>query len=119
IPSESDSIPLKMEDFRKYNRLSIYFSLGRAAAAVCLAAPVELQWRMPALTREKKITFGEMRSSGVRGLLIYCADYHCSHSIAISGDQWPDNVRLSDLEPLFVCQSEPHRITKCFRAIAT
>jgi len=54
-------------------------------------------WGMPALTRRRdraperpqKITFGEMRSSGVRGILIYCADYHCSHSIAISADQWP------------------------------
>jgi hypothetical protein len=27
-----------------------------------------------------------MRTHGVRGLLIYCADYRCSHSIAISGD---------------------------------
>jgi hypothetical protein len=25
----------------------------------------------------------------VHGLLIYCADFHCSHSIAISADQWP------------------------------
>jgi len=32
----------------------------------------------------EKITLGEMRASGVRGLLIYCADYRCSHSIAIS-----------------------------------
>jgi len=39
-----------------------------------------------------------MRSAGVRGLLIYCSDYHCSHSTAISGDRWPDDVRLSDLE---------------------
>ena len=39
----------------------------------------------------------------MRGLLIYCADCHCSHSIAISADQWPDHVRLSDLEPRFVC----------------
>src|SRR5258708_6936534 len=54
---------------------------------------------MPALTRQQKVTFGEMRSSGVRGLLIYCADFHCSHSIAISADRWPDHVRLSDLEP--------------------
>jgi len=30
--------------------------------------------------RPEKITFGEMRSTGVRGLLIYCFDYHCSHS---------------------------------------
>jgi hypothetical protein len=26
----------------------------------------------------QKITFAEMRFSGVRGLLIYCSDYHCS-----------------------------------------
>ena len=33
-----------------------------------------------------------MRDMGVRGLLVYCADYRCSHSIAISGDAWPDNA---------------------------
>jgi hypothetical protein len=27
----------------------------------------------------EKITFGQMRSSGVRCILVYCADYHCSH----------------------------------------
>jgi hypothetical protein len=27
-----------------------------------------------------------MRASGVRGILIYCADYRCSHSIAIGGN---------------------------------
>jgi hypothetical protein len=32
---------------------------------------------MPALARQK-ITLGEMRAAGVRGLLIYCSDYHCS-----------------------------------------
>jgi hypothetical protein len=62
-------------------------------------------WRMLALTRPQKITFGEMRSSGVRGLLIYCADYHCSHSMEINADRWPDHIRLSDLEPLFTCQA--------------
>jgi hypothetical protein len=31
--------------------------------------------------RPEKITFAEMRSSGVRGLLIYCSDYRCSHYI--------------------------------------
>jgi hypothetical protein len=30
----------------------------------------------------KKITFGEMRASGVRGLLVYCSDYKCNHSTA-------------------------------------
>jgi hypothetical protein len=30
---------------------------------------------MPALARPQKITFGEMRSTGVRGkILVYCAD---------------------------------------------
>ena len=55
--------------------------------------------------RPQKITFAEMRDVGVRGLLIYCADYRCSHSIAISGDAWPDHVRLSDIEDRFVCQA--------------
>jgi hypothetical protein len=50
-----------------------------------------------------------MRSQGVRGLLIYCADYRCSHSIAISADRWPDDVRLSDLEARFTCRACGHR----------
>jgi hypothetical protein len=57
------------------------------------------------MPRPEKITFGEMRESGVRGLLIYCSDYHCSHWTAISGDRWADDVRLSDLEPKFTCQA--------------
>ena len=59
---------------------------------------------MSALTRPIKITFGEMRASGIRDLLIYCSDYKCSHSVAISADQWGDDVRLSDLEPVFSCK---------------
>jgi hypothetical protein len=55
--------------------------------------------------RQQKITMGEMRASGVRGLLVYCSDYRCSHSTAISAARWPDDVRLSDLEPLFTCQA--------------
>jgi hypothetical protein len=47
------------------------------------------------LSRPQKITFAEMRASGVRGLLVYCSDYHCSHWTAISGDRWPDDVRLA------------------------
>lgn len=58
---------------------------------------------MPEPSRQK-ITFGEMRSSGVCGLLIYCADFKCSHSVAVLADQWPDELRLSDLEPRFVCK---------------
>jgi hypothetical protein len=45
-----------------------------------------------------------MRTAGVRGLLIYCSHYHCSHWVAISGDGWMGAVRLSELEPKFTCQ---------------
>jgi hypothetical protein len=46
---------------------------------------------MPAaINRPQKITFGEMRATGVRGILVYCGDYKCSHWIAISGDRWGD-----------------------------
>jgi len=55
------------------------------------------------IERPQKITFAEMRESGIRGLLVYCADYRCSHSITISGDAWPDDLRLSDIEDRFTC----------------
>jgi hypothetical protein len=58
---------------------------------------------MPALTYQK-ITLEQMRAAGVRGLLIYCSDYRCSHHVTISGDRWPGSVRLSDIEPKFICQ---------------
>ena len=50
----------------------------------------------------QKITLAEMRSTGVRGILVYCSDFHCSHSVATGADQWPDKIRLSDIEPRFV-----------------
>jgi hypothetical protein len=54
----------------------------------------------------EKITFGEMRQIGVRGVLIYCSDYKCSHSTAVgAADRWPDQVRLSDIESQFVCKA--------------
>jgi hypothetical protein len=60
---------------------------------------------MPTDTRPQKIKLGEMRSTGIRGLLIYCSDYKCSHHIGISADPWPDDVRLSDIEPRFTCRA--------------
>jgi hypothetical protein len=54
--------------------------------------------------RPRKITFGELREMGVRGVLIYCADYHCSHSVTMDAGAWPDDLRLSDIEPRFVCK---------------
>ena len=37
---------------------------------------------MSAADYPQKITFAEMRESGVGGMLIYCADYRCSTSLA-------------------------------------
>jgi hypothetical protein len=53
----------------------------------------------------QKITFGEMREMGVRGVVVCCQDYKCSHSRAISADQWSDDLRLSDIEQQFVCKA--------------
>ena len=46
-----------------------------------------------------------MRDLGVRGLLIYCSDYKRSHRVTMTGDRWPDDSRLSDLEPRFICSA--------------
>jgi hypothetical protein len=40
------------------------------------------------MKRDQKITFGEMRRSGVRSIMIYCADYRRAHSttaLAVAG----------------------------------
>jgi hypothetical protein len=42
---------------------------------------------------------------GPTGILVYCADYRCSHSIEMSAEQWPDDMRLSEIEPRFVCKA--------------
>jgi hypothetical protein len=44
------------------------------------------RWSM---LREQKITLGEMRESGPRRLLVYCADYKCAHHVEIDADVWP------------------------------
>jgi hypothetical protein len=59
---------------------------------------------MPALPRQQKISLPRCAPLAFAVLLIYCSDYHCSHWTAMSAERWPDDVRLSDLEPLFTCQ---------------
>jgi hypothetical protein len=60
------------------------------------ASPVRRHITTHATGRPLKITFGEMRQMGVRGVLVYC---HCGHHVAPDADHWPDDVRLSDPEP--------------------
>ena len=61
------------------------------------------------MTYQQKITFGELRESGVRDVLVYCRDHKCSDHITISADRRPDDVRLSDIEPEFVCTAGAKR----------
>jgi hypothetical protein len=56
--------------------------------------------------RRQKITFGEMRASGVRGVLIYFSDYRCSHSTAISADQCPAVRPRSEEIPSGHCEAK-------------
>lgn len=56
----------------------------------------------------RKITLGQMRSSGVRGLLVYCSDHKCSHKQVLEPamvDQWSDDMSLSEIEARFRCQA--------------
>jgi hypothetical protein len=55
------------------------------------------------MKRPEKITIGEMRSSGITGVMIYCADRKCAHVVTASVEEWPDDVRLSDVEGRYVC----------------
>jgi len=65
---------------------------------------------------EQKITFGEMRASGVRNVLVYCRDHRCSHSIEVSADRWPDHVRLSDIDPVLSARAAANMARKCGRS---
>jgi hypothetical protein len=68
--------------------------------------------------RPQKITFGEMRDDmGVHGVLVYCADYRCGHSVALSADRWADDIRLSDIEPRFVCAACGKRRSRSFAGL--
>jgi hypothetical protein len=58
------------------------------------------------MMREQNITLGEMRANnGPRRLVVYCSDFKCSHSVVVDAASWGDDVRLSDLEPKFICSA--------------
>ncbi|MGJ4888851.1 hypothetical protein ACQR1Y_11685 [Bradyrhizobium sp. HKCCYLRH3099] len=44
-----------------------------------------------------------MRAAGFGGVIVYCSDYRCASGRSLSADQRPDNLRLSDIEPRFIC----------------
>jgi hypothetical protein len=53
--------------------------------------------------RSQKITLGEMRESGPTKLIAYCFNRKCNYHADSDASQWPDEVRISDLEERFVC----------------
>ena len=55
------------------------------------------------MTRQQKITFGEMRASGASRIIVHCGDYKCGHSVTMYPALWDVSLRLSDLEQRFVC----------------
>jgi hypothetical protein len=58
------------------------------------------------MKQPEKISFGEMREMGVRGVVICCTEHHCSHTVEVAdAGRWADEVRLSDIEPRFVCRA--------------
>lgn len=65
--------------------------------------------RISCMLVEQTITLGQARQSGARRLHVFCGDYKCSHSVVIDADCWPESLRLSDLEALFVCSVCGHR----------
>jgi hypothetical protein len=52
------------------------------------------------VTRPQNITLGEMRKKSASPFVDYC-----SAKVEISADHWPGHLRLSDLEPEFVCRA--------------
>jgi hypothetical protein len=55
--------------------------------------------------RPAKITFAEVRDSGVRGDLGLLHRLSLQHSMALMADHWPADLRLSDIEQRFVCRA--------------
>jgi hypothetical protein len=55
------------------------------------------------MDRSVKITFGEMRASGIEGVVVYCQDYRCSHSVTLSADasRMARGERGADVRPDF------------------
>jgi hypothetical protein len=37
-------------------------------------------------------------------VIVFCGDHRCAQSVVIDAEQRPDDARLSDLEPRFVCK---------------
>jgi hypothetical protein len=89
--------------------LTIFFIVAGCLLLWFNLRPTKAKVIRTAIKREQIITLGEMRASGPTQLLVYCGDPKCGHLVVIDAARWPDHVRLSDLEPLYVCEACGHR----------
>ena len=80
------------------------FHRGGLSSALAQSSAGMAEGKRTAMKREQEITLGEMRATGATHLLVRCGDYKCAHSHVVDAGRWPDHVRLSDLEPLFICR---------------
>ena len=73
-------------------------------SAGCAQLQVDINQQLISNARDgRPLRQNHLRTSGVRDVLIYCRDHRCSHHVETSADRWPDYLRLSDIEPDFVC----------------
>ena len=58
---------------------------------------------MRGMSHGEKITFGQMRASGVRGVLIYCSDY-----------KWRDSKKMMRLLTMMILAAAVLTLAGCF-----
>jgi hypothetical protein len=51
----------------------------------------------------RKITLAQMRSQGIRHVLVYCSNGYCRHEARVNAGRWADDVRLDEIEARLVC----------------
>jgi hypothetical protein len=95
LKSEAEDCALISELAADPQKRVLFASLSRhlkqLASEVELAIQDELELRSGAISRANfsarpKSPLPDMRAQGVRGILVNCAEYRCSHSTALSGD---------------------------------
>jgi hypothetical protein len=81
----SSSLRLRKYDLKREEHIPSRpegLELGFARSRECSSGVIRSGWRrFDDAMRPQKISFGEMRDMGVRGVLVYCADFRCSRSV--------------------------------------
>jgi hypothetical protein len=73
--------------------------------SLTVTSPAEREGQYSSPVRIVALNLAEGWSRDVSEEIAKIIDYKCSDHIAVSDDQWPDDVRLPDLESRFVCKA--------------